>query len=175
MLKFTVSFFTFSQGVVCTVGESIEDRNGELGRGVLIVVSNKGIPCDGKLSQWEFWTETSGRFRALVVRREVDASNFTIIGINDINVTSEMANRKSAYLVPEKDQIAVKKNDMIAINTFKDVQDDPRIQVTTNAGNVLANFFDPTFLVVGGTLPTDSWNVTATYSVLATITGTGII
>ena len=70
---------------------------------------------------WEFWVRKSGRFRAAVFRPDVgNPTRFTIIGINDITVSSDMINQKVSYKVPFDDVIVVESGDMIGLITPED-------------------------------------------------------
>ena len=69
---------------------------------------------------WEFWVRNSGRFRAAVFRPDAEnPTRFTIVGINDITVSSDMINQKVSYKVPFDDTIPVERGDMIGLITLE--------------------------------------------------------
>ena len=70
---------------------------------------------------WEFWVTNSGRFRAAVFRPDVgNPKRFTIVGINDITISSDMINQKVSYKVPTDDAVVVKSGDMIGVLTLEE-------------------------------------------------------
>ena len=94
-------------------------------------MTSEVIPCDGELTEWLYWAETSGSFRAVVVRPDTEnENNFTIVGINDINTTSGMANEKTTYRVPENERFMVESGDMVAVGMLK--SDNPGLHVSDN-------------------------------------------
>ena len=88
------------------------------------VLSHEVIPCDGNVTTWNLWTRQSGKLRAMIVRPVPTCSNtiktaFTIVGINDITITSAMANQNITYTVPSDERIIAQNGDMIAVAAFE--------------------------------------------------------
>ena len=62
-------------------------------------------------------------------------SNFTIVGINDITITSAMTNQKITYSVPSDERIIAQNGDMIAFVAFNDANN-PQLHATNLVGIV---------------------------------------
>ena len=114
------------------------------------------IPCDGELIDWMFWVGMSGRFRAMVVRPNAgDPNRFTIVGINDLNVTSGLTKQETTYRVPVNERIIVKYGDMVAVGMLK--TDNPRLYVSNNTFQDIKfriTFFDSATLTTDDVITT---------------------
>ena len=98
----------------------------------VIVLTTSVISCNGWLNMWEFWVKRSGHFRAVVFRPDVGNPNrFTIVGINDITISSDMTNQNVLYTVPTDDVIVVERGDMIGVITLED-EINPQLAVDDN-------------------------------------------
>ena len=92
------------------------------------------IPCDGKVATWNLWTKRPGTLRAMIVRPVNGSStNFSIVGINDITITSAMANQNITYTVPSCKRIIAQNGDMIAVETFNAINN-PKLWATRSRG-----------------------------------------
>ena len=114
------------------------------------------IPCNGYINTWELWTERTGKLRAVIVRPVPGSSTeFTIVGFNDITITSAMINQKITYTVPSDEHITTENGDMIAVGTF-DSQNNAGLHANSGGG-LYQNcvFLDPTTLNPGATLTTN--------------------
>ena len=87
----------------------------------VFVLTTSVLPCNGRLSMWEFWVKRPGRFRAVVFRPDAGNPNrFTIVGINNITVSFDMTNQKVSYTVPIDDVIVVERGDLIGLVTLEE-------------------------------------------------------
>ena len=135
---------------VCSAGETVQERPHYLDSNVVIVFFY--VPCDGYIQTWDFWTRQPGKLRAMIVRSVPESpSEFTIVGINDITITSAMTNQKITYTVPSDERIIAQTGDRIAVGAF-DGTNNPRLQ-TTNSSGVYFKYgrLDPTTLNPGMT------------------------
>ena len=152
----------------CTLGEDVIDRQSTLGDDITIVMTHEGSPCDGEVTAWEFWAEQPGTFRAFIARPDAggESNKFTVVGFNDITVTSAMVGQKTT--ITDFSRIAVQTGDMIGVGNF-DSANNPILQATSFGGYSFdyANM-DPSGLVAGGTL-------TIQYSAVATISISAVI
>ena len=104
----------------------------------MIILSHEVIPCDGNVTTWDLWTRQPGKLRAMIVRpglTTTEFSRYTIVGINDITITSAMANQKITYTVPSDERIIAQNGDMIAVVAF-DGTNNPKLQATSSEGIV---------------------------------------
>ena len=100
--------------------------------------------------------EQAGKLRAMVVKPVPGSfTKFTIIGFNDITITSAMTHKKIAYTVPSDERITVESGDMIAVATFDSLNN---ARLHANSGGGIYNNWvqlDPATLNPGTTLTTD--------------------
>ena len=153
--------------LVCSVGENVQDRNNFFADEVVVVFSHEVMPCTGLVKTWELWTEQPGKLRAMIVRPVPGSSTkFTIVGLNDITITSAMTHQKITYTVPLDERITAEGGDMIAISNFGS-PNNPALQANTGGGTLLKFvFLDPVTLNPGDTLTTlYTQEVTASVSV----------
>ena len=124
------TFFFILFVAECTVGHSVQDRVGYVGPNVVFVMTSEVILCDGEVTQWMFWAGSSGRIRAMIVSPDAGNQNrFTIVGTNDITVSSSMTNQATTYRIPTDERIMVKSGEMIAVADYSE-PDSPSLRVT---------------------------------------------
>ena len=142
---------------MCSAGRSIRKRFLVVKSNRVAVYTHEVIPCDGKVATWNLWTRQPGTLRAMIVRPVNGSSTeFTIVGINDITITSAMANQNITYTVPSCECIIAQNGDMIAVGTFNDTNN-PELWATTSEGIVGLiehRVLDPTTLSPGMTFTT---------------------
>ena len=140
---------------MCSVGENVQDRSNFFADEVLVVFSHEELPCTGQVKTWELWTEQPGKLRAMVVRPVPGSStDFIIVGLNDITITSAMTHQKITYTVPSDERITAERGDMIAISNFGS-PNNPALQANTGGGIILKFvFLDPLTLSPGDNLTT---------------------
>ncbi|XP_072018549.1 uncharacterized protein [Amphiura filiformis] len=73
------------------------------------------IYCNGSVSSWDYFAETSAAFRAIVFRPGGNPKQWTIVGINDIPPHTAKYQYKSTYVVPYGDRISVEAGDVIGV------------------------------------------------------------
>ncbi len=103
------------------VGWSTVDRGGGGRRNLdsdhwTFVVPGLETPCDGLITQWNFWPRRNVPFRAIVWRRASDRAEnyFKIVGINDIPALG--SNNEIQYSVPPYEHIRTKKGDVFGFS-----------------------------------------------------------
>ena len=140
----------------CTVGDSVQYRGYVYKDEVVAVRVSEVIPCDGEVIDWMFWVGMSGRFRAMVVRPNAgDPNRFTIVGINDLTVTSGLTKQETTYRVPVSERFMVKYGDMIAVGMLK--TDNPGLHGSNNTLQEIKTrwtFLDPATLTTDAVMTT---------------------
>ena len=129
---------------------------------MLVTELEHQITCSGQIDAWDYWAKSPGSFKAMVVRPDAgkDDTKWTIVGVNDITVTSILTNQKSTFAVPISDRITAQVNDVIALAV--DENNNPKIPRIISSAQDLQNRFtyqyvgDYTVLVAGTLITVDS-------------------
>ena len=98
------------------------DRYGYLSQNTIaIVLADYTISCNGVVSSWNFYPQTSALFRAMVLRvvPGTNQATWSVIGVNDVPASAVQANQKSSYLVPISDRIEVQPGDVIGVAQYE--------------------------------------------------------
>ena len=133
-----------------------------IGDGRIMLVTEHQTKCSGQINTWGYWAQSTGTFKAMVARPDAvaDDTKWTIVGVNDITVTSMMTNQRSSFTVPIADRISAQVNDVIALAV--DPNNNPEIRRTISTSQELQNRFtnnyvgDHTVLVAGTVIIVDS-------------------
>ena len=145
------------------------------GLGWIHILSSVPIPCKGRLISWDLWSNfhhLGGNLRAAVFRPDPNGNpnKFTIVGINEIHLSSDKTNQLTNYGVPDNEVIIVEIGDVIGFMTNENAVIPPlQINLENNVGSNERRYvkFGETSTLIAGDIITTVGSVVAATSFAA--------